>query len=485
MKLTSRSLLVSLLAAASFFVPATALAQQTIPTLTWIPGSSVKVYQINGDCDWVQWDATIGNAHPTCVSTYSQTISRADIVGDDVGSSFESNGQLVMTFGDTIGADSDYSPMWATVSNSFSWNAHDPIGFSTTRRAEDGLILNFPLVDGHALEVLPTDQQPGNIPVAMGPDDVPEGGINLNGQVLLSVKTGTTIDSQGNHSQAADYNVLVSFDEATQAFNSGRTISSAPNGHFVTTAFYQLPIFDFLDWAPGAHPGDVGIFGLGLYRSSNVYLSIIPAASFWSGVDSQGNPATRYLSGWNNGWPKWSQSESDAVPIVTDLDPANPTIGNLSAFYSPQLGLWLMTFDSFSGSAVTTRGAYFTYAKHPWGPWAKPQLIFNSCRDHGLGYFMRYHYNSTTTQNDCPAAMPAGNTAAVGSAGPAGPTIALTKNDPNTTRGAEYAPLMIQRFTRVEGDKLKIFYTMSTWNPYAVVLMESDFTIGLDLDDGP
>jgi hypothetical protein len=52
-----------------------------------------------------------------------------------------------------------------------------------------------------------------------------------------------------------------------------------------------------------------------------------------------------------------------------------------------------------------------------------------------------------------------------------------TKNDPQTTRGGEYAPLMIERFTEVEDNKLKIFYTLSTWNPYAVVLMESDFNI--------
>jgi hypothetical protein len=75
--------------------------------------------------------------------------------------------------------------------------------------------------------------------------------------------------------------------------------------------------------------------------------------------------------------------------------------------------------------------------------------------------------------------MPPGNTAAVGSAGPAGPTIAVSQHDPNTTWGGEYAPLMIGRFTEVDGDRLRIFYTVSTWNPYAVVLMESDFKIGL------
>jgi hypothetical protein len=50
-------------------------------------------------------------------------------------------------------------------------------------------------------------------------------------------------------------------------------------------------------------------------------------------------------------------------------------------------------------------------------------------------------------------------------------------NDRLPTPGDAFAPQMIDRFTEVEGDTLKIFYSMSTWNPYAMVLMESDFTI--------
>jgi hypothetical protein len=286
-----------LAAVATALVPSGALAQLPGFTLTYIPGSSVKVYQINGDCDWVEWDMTINKQHPTCMPTYSQTITRADIVGDDVGQSFESNGQLIMTFGDTIGADSDYSPTWTPVYNSFLWQAHDPIGFSSTRRAEDGLLIDFPLMDGHAQEVLPTNQPDGKA-VDMGTDDVPDGGIDLNGQVFLSVKTGTVSDSQGNHDQSADYNVLVNYDENAETFTSGRTVSSAPNGHFVTAAFYQMPDDD--RWGFDDHStnqGDVVIFGLGLYRSSNIYLSTIPADRFWSGTDSLGNAATRYLSG--------------------------------------------------------------------------------------------------------------------------------------------------------------------------------------------
>ncbi|HME42011.1 MAG TPA: hypothetical protein VKF36_02905 [Syntrophorhabdales bacterium] len=61
---------------------------------------------------------------------------------------------------------------------------------------------------------------------------------------------------------------------------------------------------------------------------------------------------------------------------------------------------------------------------------------------------------------------------------PAGPTIGpQTQNDPYTTVGSGFSPQMIERFTEVEGDKLIIYYTMSTWNPHTAVLMRSEFTI--------
>src|SRR5580658_4982748 len=177
----------------------------------------------------------------------------------------------------------------------------------------------------------------------------------------------------------------------------------------------------------------------------------------------------------SNGQPTWSSNESDSVPVVTDVNPTSPTIGNLSAFYSQQLGLWLMTYDGGKGSD-TTSGVYFAYAPQPWGPWRTPQRIFNECRDNALGNFIFYYY-AAAAGNTCPSAMPAGVTSAPNSAGPAGPTINLTANDPQTTRGGGYAPQMVERFTEIAGNTLKIFYTLSTWNPYAAVLMESDFRI--------
>jgi len=205
----------------------------------------------------------------------------------------------------------------------------------------------------------------------------------------------------GNNVQSNDYSVLATFNEATETFTSGRTISTLPYGHFTSPTFYLAPA-GVLGTPPPVSPEPVMlIFGLGEYRASNVYLSIIPSTEFASGVDQSGNSATRYFAGMSNGQPTWSSSESSAVPIVNDLDPANPTIGNVSVFYSQPLGLWLMMYDGGRGS-FSTEGMYFTYAAKPWGPWSTPQLVFNACCDKGFGNFMYYYY-ATAAKNGYPA----------------------------------------------------------------------------------
>lgn len=57
-----------------------------------------------------------------------------------------------------------------------------------------------------------------------------------------------------------------------------------------------------------------------------------------------------------------------------------------------------------------------------------------------------------------------------------GPVIG--SNNPYTTPGGTFAPQMIERFITVSGSTLKIYYLLSTWNPYTEVKMRSEFTIG-------
>jgi len=276
----------------------------------------------------------------------------------------------------------------------------------------------------------------------MAGDNVPNAGISLSDGLYLVVNAGADHSMGDIHANA--FSLLVRFDESAKTFTTGRTVSSMPSGHFVYTALR----------ASGA---DVYMFGTGKYRGSDIYLSKTPASGFWTGT------GTQYFVGRVNGQPTWTTSEASAVPIIQDNPlngPAwpndNPTVGNLSVVYSSDLGMWLMTYDGGRQSPAT-RGMYFTYAKDPWGPWAAPLLVFNSARDPGYGVFI---HNPNAVPGD----------------GLIGPTIG--NNDPTTTSGALYAPSLIERFTRVSGNTLRIYWLVSTWNPYTVVKMRSEFTIG-------
>jgi hypothetical protein len=253
----------------------------------------------------------------------------------------------------------------------------------------------------------------------------------------------------------------------------GREISHAPDGHFQTASVVRSD-------------GYIYMFGTQTYRNSNVYLARIPSDNgerypdnnFWSA-----RRPTEYFKAFEpdpSGMlrPTWTGTEADpaVTPVVVDNPAptltglacyqAGPTIGNVSVQYEPRLGLWLMTFDGgrqeeripgcFDPDHI--RGIYFTYAKQPFGPWATPQLIYNAVTDGGFG---AYIFNPTSESG------PIG--------GPQGPAI----SGDDCERGQTYAPFMVSRFNQIDNaaKMLSIYYTMSTGNPYTILLMRSDFTI--------
>lgn len=404
-----------------------AWAQSTGNTaLTYIPGSSVKVEQMIGDCD-LQVKAKDGS----CSRTASQTTTRYNIDGTDLGSSFEHNGKVIFLFGDTISQDV----------SAVNYGAGDSFAWSTTTDPEAPLTLNFYTNTNGT----PRFIRPGQ-GINMGGNNVPNSGISLSDGIYFVSNIGA--DSLAG--KPSDRSILIRFDEQAETFTAGRTLSASP-GHFIFTSVHKFG-------------SDVVIFGEGNYRASDIYLSTVPASSFATGA------GTKYFAGLVNGQPTWTTSESGAVPVIQD-NPMNgpawpndtPSIGNMSVVYSEELKLWLMTYDGGqTPQALATKGVYFTYAQQPWGPWAAPQLIFNADRDNARGKFL---HDPSVVPN------PPGD-------GLNGPTIG--GNDPVTTPGAVYAPFLIERFTRVAGDRLKIYYVLSTWNPYTVVKMRSEFRITPD-----
>ena len=341
--------------------------------------------------------------------TLSRTFTRYGIAGTDLGSSFEHGGRVYFLFGDTVGR---------------LRHALDTIATTDAVDPEGGVRLDFLMSGSDYLTIQP----PG---ISMGAFEVPVAGISLGGQVYVAVSTNHSMDGW------TDRSVLTKFTPPA-SFQPLRTLSQLPEGHFVKFSLHAEPAT-----VAGLPPGGpfILVWGTGAYRKSDAYLSIVPAAQFETGK------GTRYFAGLDVGSaPVWSEKESDARAIVQ-----NGTMGDLSVTWCKDLGLWLMTYDS---REPAPRGILFSYSRTPWGPWSEPQVIFNGMRDGAIGKFI---HNPQANPDD----------------GLAGPVIGKGQANPQAVHGGAYAPYVIERWTKVQGSELSIYYVLSTWNPYVVILMKS------------
>lgn len=368
------------------------------PVLRYVPGSTIKLQQLLGEAD--------KERHQT---TLSRTVTRYGIEGTDLGSSFEHEGRVYFLFGDTVGR---------------LRHALDAIATTDALDPESGVRLDF-LTVGHDYLTI---QPPG---ISMGAFEVPVAGISLGGQMYVVVSTNHSDD------RTTDRSVLTKFTPPAK-FQPLRTMSQLPEGHFVKMSVHNQPVP--IAGLPLGGPF-ILIWGTGPYRRSDAYLSIVPAAQFETGK------GTRYFTGLDvTGAPQWSEKESDAKAIVQ-----NGTMGDLSVTWCKDLGLWLMTYDSRPPAAA---GIAFAYSRTPWGPWSRPQIIFNAVRDGAAGRFIH---------------IPGGNPPD----GLAGPVIGRGQANPEAVHGGAYAPYVVERWTKVQGSELSVYYVLSTWNPYVVVLMKS------------
>jgi hypothetical protein len=299
---------------------------------------------------------------------------------------------------------------------------------SDTTNPDSGVHLDFLTNGGNYIAVQPTD-------INMTLTDVPAAGISLDGQMYVAVNTNVTKDHE------TDRSVLTKF-VPPSTFQTLRNISQLPDGRFIRMSMHTQP-----GPIPGLPPGGpyVLTWGTGKFRESDAYLSIVPAGQFESGK------GTRYFAGLNAAnSPTWSDKESDASAIVKD-----GTIGNLSVTWCKDLGLWLMTYDR-RGQPV---GMAFSYSRTPWGPWSEPQIFFNAVRDNALGKFI---HNPRRRNDD----------------GLAGPVMGpRNQNNAEEVRGGAYAPFVVERWTKVQGSTLNLYFVLSTGNPYVVVLMQARMQI--------
>jgi len=116
-----------------------------------------------------------------------------------------------------------------------------------------------------------------------------------------------------------------------------------------------------------------------------------------------------------------------------------------------------MLYNCTNNTSANPSGIYMRVATQPWGPWSAPQTIFNAKRDDGLCHFI--HRAVTPSQPACDQ---------------------LTDPARLGVQGGDYGPYMITSMITGDASRMTstLYYTMSTWNPYVVVVMKSMIQVG-------
>jgi hypothetical protein len=176
-----------------------------------------------------------------------------------------------------------------------------------------------------------------------------------------------------------------------------------------------------------------------------------------------------YFRGLENGFPAFSASQTDAVPLYSDeFEPVN----HAAVSYVSPVSRWLMIYgggvvdfndrNGIAGASQPVKGAmYVRSAPDPWGPWSDAEPVLS--------------------EEQVAQDMVCGKHAPTGCLPPPNPLIrpaCLEAVDP-LGGGALYGANIIDAMTRRvaarsgRGPAADVFWNLSTWHPYSVVLVKT------------
>lgn len=349
--------------------------------------------------------------------TLNRTESRFGLAGTDLGASFEHDGKLYFFFGDTIGARTGREQE----GQQRKGQGNDSVAFSDDFAPDDCLKLTF-ITDTNGRFRSP--RVPG---VSLLNFEVPTGGFSLNGTMYVFFTTDHSEQRvMGRSLLARSRDDARSF-EFVYNLSTEKFINVAP----VVVDNAEIP------GLPQTQGQGVLLWGSGPYRRSDPFLAYLPASSveqpqtlrFFAGLDGDNRP-------------RWSAEEPQAVPLFS-----HPCIGELSVAWNPFLKKWLMLYN-----CGDPRGINFRAADEPWGPWSGAQVLFQPWEDQGYCHFIHVSWKAQRCDN---------------------------VHDPKRQNvwGGEYGPYLIPQLTTGDDARTTIYFVMSTWNPYNVMLMKATLEV--------
>src|SRR5690554_5261802 len=346
--------------------------------------------------------------------TLSQTNTRYRIQGTDLGVPFEDGDMTWLLFGDTWGPKEGYEGF------------HNVIGYTTDKTPEEGLKLDFVTDE---MGVYQRIMIPGVS--TTGPFEVPTGGIVIDDEFYI----WTTTD----HSEAVAMGRSVLATASRENALKGRfsKVYDLSTSNFINVLPVRIRNSDWDFFPP--HEGDgLVLFASGTYRQSHVYLAYQPV----SGIKNKNS--IRYFAGMKDGNPLWNKNEKDAQPIFRLSDPG---VGELSASYNRFIKKWILMYNHGD-----PRGINLRTSDTPWGPWSEPQVVFRPWDDGGYCHFIHTDWQFENCDN-------------------------VHNPGRENEWGGEYGPYEFSHFATGTDQSTTIYFTMSTWNPYEVVLMKASLRL--------
>jgi Domain of unknown function (DUF4185) len=385
-------------------------------------GTAQKVCQLTGEKD---------HQYQPPRPTVSRTDTSAGLVGTDNGYSFVFGGKLWFLFGDsmptaTFGgrANGQDDPPRTETDN-------DSIASAPERAPAGGTCPKLTFVpDSIGAFANPSVTTTGSqIPVPLGEDEVPLAGIGEGGHMYVLFDTDNT-SSSGPRSVMGELE-----SSGTLEFSDLYDLSDPPDALFIPTAIAQGADHYVYFWGAEGGTG---------YRKSALYLGRKRPAAI-------GKPGLDYFAGFRrNGGAKWAKDDPTAAVAVVSDSPA--CMGEHSLQWNPYVARWILLYNCADDSTTNPRGIWIRTADEPWGPWTPPHTLFPTTA--GLCVFI--HRAVTTKQPKCDDL-----------GGPSRLTV----------QGGDYSPFILPTYTTGsyatahEAPRSTFDFTMSTWNPYEVVLM--------------
>jgi len=413
------------------------------------PVPSRKLAQVTGERDTQP-------GSPDATLSFSE--SRSGVRGTDLGVRVEHAGRSYLLFGDT-----HWKAPWRTT--------RDALGRVDSEGPRPGL----PGVEVHGA---PLRIRGGA--ATHREYDVPLDGFSAEGRLFVFFSS-----HHFQRHQVMGRSLLARLDAAVPAVSGGerrRPIVFSKVGTFSDRYFVNVAVQRRGDrlylWGSGSYRADdLRLADLDLtapavraaLRGDAPWTRPLPGLRFWAGphpADTGPHPANTGPHPANTGphpadtgqhpadaaaaAPRWSPHEDDARPLVPGA------FGEISVRWVPELERYVLLAmagpEDPIGPSVTLRTA-----PAPWGPWTPRRRLFDWV-ERGMSFhdeasrFIRARHDGDPV-GDRIFAMQASMT------------------------GAAYAPYLFD--ARRERDGVVLRYTLSTWNPYQVVLMEHRLASGL------